>query len=223
MNRQTCSLRKQDSNGSTSSRNKSRKAALVVLPGRSSIINDVQGRFAEMAAEQKRKQASLTNQVKSLENMKKQFQENVKKSHELDYEIKQIHPEIESNIQKQIEYYYNLLDEGTDTRNHGLSWIVKTIHYLEQKLPAPIKFPKFLEEETVTLILKIAAWDLQKEKVEQALKKKNSEKYTKNGSPKNVKTRSITTFENSLSLPNIVFFIIKFEQKRILVELKCIV
>ena len=57
--------------------------------------------------------------------------------------------------EQQIEYYLEKLKKGTDTRNEGLSWIVKKLMELKTNIE-PNLFPNFLDKEQINYIIQIS-------------------------------------------------------------------
>ena len=88
----------------------------------------------------------------------------------------------------QIEYYLEKLKKGVDTRNEGLSWIVKKLMELKYKIE-PILFPGFLDQEQIKYIIQISKLGFECNQIKHILKslrdknsevKKNSEGKNKN-------------------------------------------
>lgn len=57
--------------------------------------------------------------------------------------------------EQQIEYYLEKLKKGIDTRNEGLSWIVKKLMEFRTKVE-PNSFPNFLDQEQINYIMQIS-------------------------------------------------------------------
>ncbi len=136
----------------------------------SSMVQEMHARRMEILKEKEKVQARIESSEKNVEKYKGEYEDNLRRIHGLEYEMSQIKPEIDANIKKQVSYYYTLLEEGKDTRNNGLSWIIKSLWYLEHKFPTQARFPSYLEEETSVCILKAAALEIRKDKAESELK-----------------------------------------------------
>ena len=89
--------------------------------------------------------------------------QNTKRAKELDLLVKQTRGELRAIRSSQVQHYFSTLKEGTDTRNEGLSWVVKALWSLGQKVTID-RFPGFLDPATVEAILSIA--DLSREQEE---------------------------------------------------------
>ncbi len=75
--------------------------------------------------------------------------------HQLEQETLHIKPQIKANIQKQLDYYLALLAQGNDTRNIGLTWILRAIWYLEQKQTTHFVWPRFLDEDSKQCLMQV--------------------------------------------------------------------
>ncbi len=90
-----------------------------------------------------------------LKSVRKGYAANLEKIHALEREIDELKPGLQTSIKAQLDYYYELLREGKDTRNVGLGWIVKSILCLEGALPSPNRYPKYIEPETAQSLNKV--------------------------------------------------------------------
>ena len=90
-----------------------------------------------------------------------------------------------SNGQK--KYYLDLLKKGTDTRNQGLTWIVKRLIELKVNID-PNMFPSFLDNEQIEYIINISKLGFEKSQLKLILTAlKNRNKMTKSQSVINIK------------------------------------
>ena len=81
----------------------------------------------------------------------------------------------------QIQYYLEKLKKGLDTRNEGLTWIVKQLMELKYKIE-PNLFPNFLDQEQIQYIIKMSQLGFESNQLKYILKTlqdKNSEIYKK--------------------------------------------
>jgi hypothetical protein len=65
-------------------------------------------------------------------------------------------------------HYFTILKEGKDTRNEGLSWVIKAIWKLESNVMIS-QLPKFLDAQAIEYIFKIARLDLEIKELKQKL------------------------------------------------------
>ena len=90
-----------------------------------------------------------------------------------------------SNGQK--KYYLDILKKGTDTRNEGLTWIVKRLIELKVNID-PNMFPSFLDNEQIEYIINISKLGFEKSQLKLILTAlKNRNKMTKSQSVINIK------------------------------------
>ena len=67
-------------------------------------------------------------------------------------EINNIKQKIKENKESGIKYYLNILKEGNDNRNVGLSWVVKRLLRLEYT-PKLKDFPKYINKEVYDFLI----------------------------------------------------------------------
>ena len=70
---------------------------------------------------------------------------------------------------QQIEYYFEKLKKGVDTRYEGLSWIVKKLMELKTSIK-PDLFPNFLDQEQINYIIQISKLGFESNQLKQILK-----------------------------------------------------
>ena len=51
-------------------------------------------------------------------------------------------------LQEQLSHYSSLLKQGTDCREYGLSWLIKSLWLLDQEV-SPLQFPEFLDRQAI--------------------------------------------------------------------------
>ena len=70
---------------------------------------------------------------------------------------------------QQIEYFFEKLKKGVDTRYEGLSWIVKKLMELKTSIK-PDLFPNFLDQEQINYIIQISKLGFESNQLKQILK-----------------------------------------------------
>ena len=94
--------------------------------------------------------------------------------HKLESEKEELKKKKEKLVEHLYIYYLNKLKEGTDTRNEGLSWIVKEIMSLGKKILISY-FPKYLSEESINYLINQAKLKILLEGYEEEIKKLKNE------------------------------------------------
>ena len=89
---------------------------------------------------------------------------------QLHFEIKHLKKEINASIKVSIDYYLDLLSKGTDTRNEGISWIVRKLLELDY-IPKLEDFPNFFNEQSASFIVEVARKQLENSNLINKLKK----------------------------------------------------
>ena len=110
--------------------------------------------------------------------IRKRIEGNMGKIAELGQALKAAKRLLKAVREEQVQHYYNLLKEGTDTRSEGLSWIVQALWHLGKSTHSDT-FPSYLEAETITVILTIAEKyqlinDLTEESEQQEMKQRRA-------------------------------------------------
>ena len=114
----------------------------------------------------------------------KKAKDKIKKCEENGKNYKYLFEEL-SNGQK--KYYLDILKKGTDTRNEGLTWIVKRLIELKVNID-PNMFPSFLDNEQIEYIINISKLGFEKSQLKLILTAlKNRNKMTKSQSVINIK------------------------------------
>ncbi len=93
------------------------------------------------------------------EHMKDQREEyngNLEQLHELEADIAVLKLQLKASVQKQLDYYHNLLAEGKDIRNDGLSWVLRVIWELEKHQTVPARFPKYLDDGSKQCLIDVS-------------------------------------------------------------------
>ena len=73
----------------------------------------------------------------------------------LDSKVESIKIELDSVELSQIQHYYRVLQIGLDTRQDGLSWILKALWILGEDVKVS-KFPKYLDSRAISFIFDYA-------------------------------------------------------------------
>ena len=73
-------------------------------------------------------------------------------------------------LTKLYEHYLNVLKEGSDTRNEGLSWIIREIFALDKKVMLSF-MPKFLDKLCIKYIFNMTHLNIKITEVENEIKK----------------------------------------------------
>ena len=100
--------------------------------------------------------------------------------------FKYLYKELKS---QQVEYYLDKLKKGNDTRNEGLSWIVKRLIELKESLKSNL-FPEFLDQEQIKYILQISKLGFESNQLKIILKKFKDKKNDIIGSKQDIKTKN---------------------------------
>ena len=123
--------------------------------------------------------------------------------HKLESEKEELKRKKEKLVEHLYIYYLNKLKEGNDTRNEGLSWIVKEIMNLGKNVLISY-FPKYLSEESITYIINQSKLKILLENYEKQIKKIKNElvemnllKKTKNKKIKLIHMRNISNLNKS--------------------------
>ena len=85
------------------------------------------------------------------------------------YKIHNIKNEMQEIRHHQVAHYLNLIEDGTETRNQGLSWIIKTIWYLGFDVDMR-RLPAFLDNLSVKYLFAIAKLEITVEEMIKELK-----------------------------------------------------
>ena len=90
-----------------------------------------------------------------IERSKEKFKNKLNNIKKLDIKIAALKQEFNAIKKKQIKYYCELLQEGSDFRQEGLIWIIKTIWYLGFDINVN-KFPRFLDRKAIDFLFRLA-------------------------------------------------------------------
>ena len=88
--------------------------------------------------------------------------------------LKDIHKIKNFFLQKLYEHYLNILKEGSDTRNEGLSWIIREIFALDKKVMLSF-MPKFLDKSCIKYIFNMTHLNIKLTELENEIKKTKQE------------------------------------------------
>ena len=87
---------------------------------------------------------------KRIQCLQTDYKSNLARLHELEAKAMPMKPDIQASLRTQLDHYCSLLYAGHETRNIGLSWIIKTIWYLGGRLDS-LNFPSVLDPESAYL------------------------------------------------------------------------
>ncbi len=119
---------------------------------------------SQLQKEVSKREKDFMNLKADIEN-KKIFRENLKiKLLENKENTKKIKEEMEKIKNKLMLHYHNLLNEGTDTRQEGLVWIIKSIWNLGHNVIMSY-MPDYLDEKSVDFLFSIAHKDYELQKM----------------------------------------------------------
>ena len=83
--------------------------------------------------------------------------------------LKIIHENKKKEIEELYMHYLNILKEGKDTRNEGLSWIIREIFHLDKKVIISF-FPKFLDKLCIHYLFNITHINMEITETEKQIK-----------------------------------------------------
>ena len=88
--------------------------------------------------------------------------------------LKNLHKIRNFFIQKLYEHYLNILKDGKDTRNEGLSWVIREIFSLDKKVMLSY-MPKFLDKYCIKYIFDMTHLNIKITEIENQIKKTKEE------------------------------------------------
>ena len=75
-------------------------------------------------------------------------------------ELKEVHIKKQNVITKLYNHFLNTLHDGKDTRNEGLSWVIREIFYLGKKIMKS-NFPEYLDRNCIKYLYKMTGISMQ--------------------------------------------------------------
>lgn len=126
-------------------------------------------RYIEERKEKEKLDQQIAVATQVVQELRSQYLSSIATVHRLEREISDIKPEIEAITKKQLDFYYNLLSIGKETRGQGLSWAIKTIWYLKGNV-GPDNLPKSLDAESVNYLIESSRLDLERVELIKKLK-----------------------------------------------------
>jgi len=123
----------------------------------------------EYLAKQKEKEIE-----KDILNNKENKKDVVSQLKGLNEDLKDLHRIRNFFIQKLYEHYLNVLKGGNDTRNEGLSWVIREIFALDKKVMLSF-MPKFLDKLCIKYIFNMTHLNIKITEVENEIKKTKQE------------------------------------------------
>ena len=94
----------------------------------------------------------------------------VLKLKEINNNLKDLHRIRNFFLQRLYEHYLNVLKEGSDTRNEGLSWVIREIFALDKKVMLSF-MPKFLDKLCIKYIFSMTHLNIKITEIENEIKK----------------------------------------------------
>ena len=155
---------KDDVNMSPNSYNRLRKRTLSTNREFQEKL-DLYMKREEYLAKQKEKEIE-----KDIINSKEHKKNVVSKLKIINNNLKDLHKIRNFFLQKLYEHYLNVLKEGSDTRNEGLSWIIREIFALDKKVMLSF-MPKFLDKLCIKYIFNMTHLNIKITEVENEIKK----------------------------------------------------
>ena len=123
----------------------------------------------EYLAKQKEKEIE-----KDIINNKENKKNVISKLKVINNNLKDLHKIKNFFLLKLYEHYLNILKEGSDTRNEGLSWIIREIFALDKKVLLSF-MPKFLDKSCIKYIFNMTHLNIKITEVENEIKKTKQE------------------------------------------------
>ena len=114
----------------------------------------------------KQKAKEIENDIINNKNEKKEINEKLNLTLE---NLKNIHKNKNYVIQKLYNHYLNLLHEGKDTRNEGLSWIIREIFNLDKKVMLSY-MPEFLDKLCIQYLFSMTHLNVEISEIEKEIK-----------------------------------------------------
>ena len=105
----------------------------------------------------------------SIEKNKILKNEKLKELNNVNDNLKKVHENKKKEIEDLFMHYLNILKEGKDTRNEGLSWIIREIFNLDKKVIASF-FPKFLDKLCIKYLFNITHINMKITELEKQIK-----------------------------------------------------
>ena len=130
---------------------------------------DLYKKREEYLAKQKEKEIE-----KDIINNKENKKIVVSKLRVINNNLKDLHKIKNFFLLKLYEHYLNILKEGSDTRNEGLSWIIREIFALDKKVLLSF-MPKFLDKLCIKYIFNMTHLNIKITEVENEIKKTKQE------------------------------------------------
>jgi septal ring factor EnvC (AmiA/AmiB activator) len=156
--------RREDMNSSRSGRSLHKENTIHNLGAQ-----EAHQRYIEERKEKEKLDQQIIVATEVVEQLRRQYSESMGTVHRLEREISDIKPEIAAITKKQLDFYYDLLAIGKETRGQGLTWTIKTIWYLKGNVQ-PNNLPKALDPESVNYLLEYARLSIERAELVKKLK-----------------------------------------------------
>ena len=140
----------------------------------------------------KERELNIENNIEIINNNKEIIHKELNENNEK-YSI--VHNNRKVLIEQLYNHYLNLLQEGKDSRKEGLAWIIMEIFYLNKKVFFS-NFPKYLDNDCIHYLLKMANLSIRIIQLENKVKDKKDKlnKYFQNYKIKNANKNFMNYF-----------------------------
>jgi hypothetical protein len=175
----------------------------------------VQKQFNKRESERNR----LAVEIIGLEEKRKEYKQDVK---ELEVKMDELKRRLDVVKNDLLYHYHKLLEHGKDTREEGLTWLIKAIWNIDSTVTVS-HLPKFLDEQLIEYLFEISNMDFQNDRMNQELEQRKFALKMRIQKSKTLRKRGLS---NSHIFPteSNVFFIVnidnsnKDEKRRSLIQ-----
>lgn len=105
------------------------------------------------------KETKIDKFLESLDINSQNLAENTQRLDYIKWQVDQLKEMINFIQEEQVRHYSQLLVEGSDCRDFGMSWVVKSLWLLDQEL-TPSHFPNFLDRKAIQYFFTVTFGDL---------------------------------------------------------------
>ena len=104
-----------------------------------------------------------------IEKNKNKKNEKINELNEVNKSLKKLHDDKKKVIEELYMHYLKILKDGVDTRNEGLSWIIREIFNLDKKVIVSF-FPKFLDKLCIKYLFNVTHINMKITEIEKQIK-----------------------------------------------------
>ncbi len=105
--------------------------------------------------ERSKRSTTIEQRREQVQRLRREMQENTEELRALELKTQSLKAELNKIKKLQLDFYHDLLSEGTDCRQEGLIWILKVIWNLGADV-ALTRLPRFLDEKAVEFLFNVA-------------------------------------------------------------------